>query len=761
MADPTASPLPAAATRGEALLIAAARAGEVAELAALPPAGRVVRGTLLAALLAGDNADGRRTPVGVRLGGALVAGPVLLDGLGNGGVAAAPLWLRHCWPAEGAGIPFLARGASFAELDLSHSRLARLEARGLHCAALTLIGVAIATGDGRVDLEGARLTGPAFLAGIGPVEENQGWPLLNLAGARIAGHLRLAGARLRELVLLSTVVHGDVQLDGAQLHARGEEPALLGNTARISGALRLQGAQVQGQVRLLRAEVGGAVLLGHGARLHLPGGVALLADGATLGGGLLLQDGSEVAGEIRALGARLGAGVVLDAGARVAMLGGDALALDGAVLAGGVLLAGARLDGSLSLRGARLGGDLALTAGSLVQAPHQAAVAAGEAVIGGNVLLHGATLLGRLDLAGASIGGALRAEGLDLAAGPGLLTALDGAGLRAGAVTLGGARVAGQLRLDRAELAEGLELSGLALVAAPAAAGAVPLADPEVLLSLRDARLGERLAVTGLPAETEGVFDLRGATVAALADAGGAGWGVSAGHGGVRLRLDGFAFRTLAEVPGGRAGRDMRLGYLLRQFRGGRPNAAEFCGPAFTQVAQALRRGGHGADADWFARARRRVRRRAGVTERPLGAWADGLAGMFFGDFYSARRTLGTFALYLLLGAGGLWAANIQGVLVARGADAAPCWMAEDLPQVRVMDGAWPMPDRSAGLEALRMATDLAIPGIPLHWAERCAVVGDSVQAVAWGWAWRLYQWLGGALLLLGAAGLTGLFRRD
>ncbi len=760
MADVNRFPLPTAQTRGEAMLLAATRAGEEAVLAALRPAERVVRGALLRALLEGDNTDGRRTPAGVRLSGALVAGPVLLDGLGGSGMAAAPLWLRQCGPAEGAGIPFLARGAAFAELDLSHSRLARMEARGLHCAALTLTGLAIATGDGRVDLEGARLTGPAFLAGIGPARDGQGWPLLNLAGARVAGHLRLAGARLRALVLLGAVVHGDVQLDGAQLHAVGEEPALLGNTARISGALRLHGVQVQGQVRLLKAEVGGAVLLGHGARLHHPGGVALLADGAALGG-LLLQGGSEVTGEIRLLGAKLGGDVALDAGARVAMPGGDAVALDGATLAASVRLAGARLEGSLSLRRATLGGDLALTAGSLVQAPHHAAVAAGEASIGGNLVLQGAVLVGRVDLAGARIGGALRAEGLDLAAGPGLLTALDGAGLRAQAVMLGGARVAGQVRLDRAEVAEGLELAGLALVAAPAAAGAVPLADPEVLLSLKDARLGQRLAVSALPAETEGVFDLRGATVAVLADAGGAGWGVSAGRGGVRLRLDGFTFQRLAEVPSRRAARDLRLGFLLRQFRGGRPNAAEFCGPAFTQVAQALRREGHAADADWFARARRRVRRQAGVAERPLGAWADGLAGMFFGDFYSARRTLVTFALFLLLGAGGLWAANIQGVLGIRGTDATMCWMPAELPQVRVMDGAWPMPDRTAGLQALQMAVDLAVPGLPLHWAERCEVAGDSLPAMAWGWAWRLYEWLGGGLLLLGAAGLTGLFRRD
>ncbi len=761
MADPTTPPLPAAQTRGEAMLLAAARAGTEARLAALRPAEQVVRGALLAALLAGDNAGGRRTAAGVRLAGARIAGPVLLDGLG-GGTAAAPLWLRHCTPAEGAGIPFLARGASFAELDLSHSRLARLEARGLHCAALTLTGLAIATGDGRVDLEGARLTGPAFLAGIGPARDGQGWPLLNLAGARVAGHLRLAGVRLRQVVLLGAVVHGDVQLDGAQLQAGGEEPALLGNTARVSGALRLHGVRVRGQLRLLKAELGGAVLLGRGARLHNPGGVALLADGAALGGGLLLQDGTEVAGEIRALRARLGAGVVLDAAARVCRPGGDALALDGAVLAAGVLLAGARLEGSLALRGTQLAGDLALTGGALVQAPHQAAIAAGEATVGGNLLLQGATLLGRLDLAGAVLGGALRAEALDLAAGPGLLTALDGAGLRAQAVVLGGARISGQVRLDRAELAEGLELAELALSAAPAAAGAVPLADPEVLLSLRDARLGKRLGVSALPAEAEGVFDLRGAQVALLADEGGAGWGVSAGRGGVRLRLDGFGFGALAEVPGGRrAARDLRLGWLLRQFRGGRPNAAEYRGGAFTAVAQALRRAGHGADADWFARARRRVRRQAGVAERPLGAWADALAGGFFGDFYSAQRTLVTFALYLLLGVGGLWAANVRGVLLDSAADAAPCWMPAELPQVRVMDQAWPLPDRAAGLEALRMAVDLSVPGIPLHWAERCEVAGDSLEAGAWGWARRLYQWLGGALLLLGAAGLTGLFRRD
>jgi hypothetical protein len=178
----------------------------------------------------------------------------------------------------------------------------------------------------------------------------------------------------------------------------------------------------------------------------------------------------------------------------------------------------------------------------------------------------------------------------------------------ASSATLKRVAVAGRVQLDGARCEGPLALAGLALEAAPAAAGAAALADPAVLLSLRGSR-ASTLAAEGLTLPATAVADLRGAEVALLSDQGGAAWGQG------RLRLDGFSYARLAEPPAGDgAARRTRLGFLLRQYHGNKPGPADFSGQPFTQLAQALRHTGHAADADWFARARRRVRRPSSVS---------------------------------------------------------------------------------------------------------------------------------------------------
>jgi hypothetical protein len=736
MAEPASLPSPE--TPAEARLIAAAEGGAIAALAGLAPAQRVVRGALLRALL--------EAGLAARCSGAVVAGPVLLDGLGQDAPAPA-LELREALPAAGAGIPLLARGARLTALDLSHSRLARLEARGLDCPALTLTGVAIATPDGRVDLEGAHLGAAAALTGVGPGQPDAPGPLLNLAGARLAGGLNLAGARLRELILVGAVVAGDVALDGATLTAIGEEPALLANAARLQGQLRLAGTTVHGQLRLLRATVEGTVLLA-GARLLHPGAVALLADGATLGG-LDLREATKVRGELRCLGATLRGAVRLDPSTCLHQPGADALTLDQALLAGPVRLAG-RVEGGIRLRAAQLAAGLDLAPGSLVQASQGSALLLAEAS-GAAVVLQGATLAGQLTLTGLRLAGPLHVEGMTLAAAPGQLVALDASGLSAASATLKRLTGSGRLQLDGARLTGPLTLEALALIPAPAAAGAAELADPAAVLSLRGLRT-PLLTARGLASTAETVADLRGAQAAELADQGGAGWGAA------RLRLDDFSYARLAEPSAGnRAARRSRLDFLLRQYPGGRPNAETFSGQPFTQLAQALRHTGHAADADFFARARRRFRRAAGVTERPLGTWADGLAGFFFGDFYSWPRTAATLALWLVLGAGGLWAANLHGAL--REGEAAACWNPRPGLMLPVLDRHVPLPPAGVALDAVQQAAGLTVPGVPTGWADRCEVAAEAHPG--WRWARWAYQGLGAALLLLSAGSLLGLFRRD
>ncbi len=744
MAEPF--PLPAPTSLGEARLIAAARAGTVADLADLAPAQRLVRGALLRCLLSGLNEDGRRTEAGVRLLGAVIAGPVLLDGLGAD-EPAAPLVLRHALPAAGAGIPLLARGARFVALDLGHSRLARLEARGLDCPALTLTGLAIATPDGRVDLEGAQLGAASALSGIGPAQPGEAGPLLNLAGARLAGALTLAGGRLRQLVLVGAAVAGDVALDGAVLTAAGDAPALLANSVRIGGALRLSGTRVQGQLRLISAHVEGGLHC-QGCTLHHPGEAAILADGSRLGA--LSFAGSSIRGEVRAIAARIAGGVSLDRTTRLAQPLGDALSLDQATIAGAVRLDGARVAGCVRLRAAEVAGGLQLTAGSQLGVANGPALVLAEATLD-HLRLEGSSIAGQVALGGARLGWEARLEQLSLSAAPGQLAALDGAGLAVETLVLRGLRSQGRIQLDNVQVFGTLCLEALTMVPASAALDATSIADPAVLLSLRRARIG-RLEVSKLTLARDAVADLRTAQLAILADAGGEAWGQAV------LRLDGLVFSRLAEPPmGQKAARQARLAFLLRQYPRGRPNAATFSGGAFSQVAQTLRAMGQGADADWFARARRRLRRTAGVPVRPLGTWADGLVGLCFGDFYSGRRTLATLLLWIGLGAGGLWAANLQGML--RGSAGELCWSHTPGVTLPALDRHIPLPPQAVALEAAKMAVGLSLPGLPTGWASRCHVAAAAPPG--WHWGRQAYQLLGTLLLLLSAASFTGLFRRD
>lgn len=764
---PDPFPLPMPVTPGEERVIAAARGGAIAELAGLPAAQRVVRAELLIALLAGDNEDGRRTAAGLTLRHARIAGGLVLDGLGAPGAPLPPLALPYAEPASGAGIPVLARDAWLAALDLSYAIVARVEAQRVHCPNLVLTGLRVATHDGEVRLDGAQLGAGTWLNGIGALPPERPGPALVLADAALDGAARLQSVHLKQLVLSGAHIAGDASLGGAVLSPPPGVPALLAYATRIGGTLALPTADLGGSLRLLRAMLGG-LSLGPLTDVDGQGGAAVILDGAHVAGPLRVVSGTVLHGELRALEAQVSGDLVVDPDARIEHAGGDALALAGAEIGGSLVLRGTRLLGSLRLPEAAISGDVALAEGATILAPHGEAIAAREAIIGGSLLLDGATVQGRMTLAGARLGGALQARGAMLATSAQMLDALDGTGMSVARDLLLAeppASVAGRIILDRATVGGAVRLGALALAAAPAAGQAAKLSDAAVTLSLREARVAGALQVR-LPSEAAGTIDLRGAQCGVLDDAGGAGWGpVRTRRGGVALRLDGFVYGRLAQAAGPEL-RRARLAFLMRQFAGKRPRAEEFADQPFGQLARTLRAQGEPEAADFVARQRRVLRQAAGVAGGP-GRLAGALSGLLLGHGYSNGRTLATLGLWLVLGAGLLLLANDHGGWRGQVADPAArgygglCWMPEEVPRMALGRLDLPRPTASVGLEAVKMAADLALPGLPLGWADRCQVATAAGGSPWWGRLVAAWQALAWALLALGAASLTGLLRRD
>ena len=206
---------------------------------------------------------------------------------------------------------------------------------------------------------------------------------LRLAGARISGHLNLAGAQIAHALWLKDCWFEEaVDLSGASAQSiaivGSRVPGVEAGMIRIEGRLDLRGSRLEGgsaspfhrrvtALSLINAHVSGAVNLS-GAEITAPEEWAVSAGGLVAEGGVYCQDGFVTHGEVRLMGAQLPGGLHMR-GARLERPSGRGVALaldnavastldfsDGFVANGTVRLRGARISDNLTFEGAVLNG---------------------------------------------------------------------------------------------------------------------------------------------------------------------------------------------------------------------------------------------------------------------------------------------------------------------------------------------------------------------------------------------------------------------
>lgn len=783
--------LPEPETEGERLLVAATAAGEAAMLAELPEGQqRVVRAALIRCLLFGGTGGGRITDLGLRLHNAVVEGALDLDGLGHPQRMAPPLTLAECTSWEAGGIPVSLTNAAIAGLDLSRSELAMLAARGLVCGrGVDLLGTTVVPDGGEVMLDEARIDGLCWFNGLTGMPGAPAGPVLNLANARIGGMLRLEGAELQALVMPAAQIRGDLGLHQSRITPEPGQDAIHADRLKLEGALFLSASWLRGVVRLGAAEIAGDLSLRNGTQLEGTRGVALTAEEARIVGGLEVSGGCRVSGSLRLRAARLGAGVVVSGGSRVVARGGASLNLEEAQVGGGLSIGDCALVGELNLNSATIGSGVVIASEAELMAQGGYVLDAENARIGSSLVMREVTLRGRVTLAGLAIGGDLLMEDATLVAAQQDRIALFGLGLSvARDAQLADPRgrfaadITGQVLLDRASIAGNLELGGLLLRPAPDAG------DDDLVLSLKDARIGAALRVAALPAATQGTVDLTGAHAGVLEDNDGMGWGppglspeavapTADRQGerldGVLLKLEGFTYDRLPDVDERDAETNQkRLNFLRRQFPGGTPRRHHYAPQPFEQVSRALRASGNPQEAEWFALQKQYFRRECQVDTGWFGFF-NWFSGTFFDHFYSPGRALQTLLLFVLLGAGGLLAANDVGALrehrvkvdpapaVARAEAVPACWPDAGERRIILAGMDLPVPHHVVVLDAMMMALDLALPLVELKQDDRCEIGEEHPNHSWWQVAMTLYSVLGLVILPMFLATVTGLLRRD
>ncbi|MER5465736.1 oxidoreductase [Streptomyces sp. NPDC002668] len=197
---------------------------------------------------------------------------------------------------------------------------------------------------------------------------------LRLAGARISGHLNLAGAQVAHALWLEDCWFEEgVDLSGASTQSiaivGSRVPGVEAGLIRIEGRLDLRRSRLESgsasslhrrvtALSLINAHVSGAVNLS-GAEITAPEEWAVSAGGLVAEGGVYCVDGFVAHGEVRLMGAHLPGGLHMR-GALLERPGqrGVALALDNAVASTLDFSDGFIANGTVRLRGARISDNL-------------------------------------------------------------------------------------------------------------------------------------------------------------------------------------------------------------------------------------------------------------------------------------------------------------------------------------------------------------------------------------------------------------------
>ncbi|MFD9225553.1 oxidoreductase [Streptomyces sp. NPDC060064] len=197
---------------------------------------------------------------------------------------------------------------------------------------------------------------------------------LRLAGARISGHINLAGAQVAHALWLEDCWFEEgVDLSGASTQSiaivGSRVPGVEAGLIRIEGRLDLRRSRLESgsaspfhrrvtALSLINAHVSGAVNLS-GAEITAPEEWAVSAGGLVAEGGVYCVDGFVAHGEVRLMGAQLPGGLHMR-GALLERPGqrGVALTLDNAVASTLDFSDGFLANGTVRLRGARISDNL-------------------------------------------------------------------------------------------------------------------------------------------------------------------------------------------------------------------------------------------------------------------------------------------------------------------------------------------------------------------------------------------------------------------
>jgi hypothetical protein len=591
--------IPAALTEAEQLLWQAFPRGAPVDLGRSADGSRpVIRAEVITALLLGAVPAEPGGAAGIQLRGAAIAGPLRL----LGGATAWPLACQDCQFDTGIDLVDSAvRTVRITDSDLAAFDGTRLRLDGI----LDLAGSRVA---GCVRLEHAKVTGQLSLRGsvAGDAAAAVAATGLSVDGDVDFFHLEARGG----VSLGGAAVTGIVDLTGARITAPGGR-ALVLSYATIGGKLDCREMAVDGETHANNCQVT-AQLIMSGAQLGNPGGVALFAGGLRAGGGSFLNEGFTARGVIRMIGARLDANLTIDGGT-FDNPGGEALNLERAEMRS---IHGDNLTchGQLSLTGAQIGGDLSLPRAVLDAGAGAFALVAERAQVDGTLVLREVKALGEVNLRSVRVGERLLLQGAELR-NPGHTACRLTRAQITSDMFCHGFTVDGRLRLAGAVVGGSLILNH-AVLANPAGAA----------IDAKGLQVQELVLRPAAP--VDGEVDLRNAVIGALRD--------DPGTWPAQLRLDGLTYQALEPLlPSGQ-----RLRWLTRDPDGYLPQPYEQLAAYYTALGQP----GAGRDVHY---ARIRVQRRG--KRMAARAWGV-LQDVTVGYGYRPLRALAWIGLLLAAG---------------------------------------------------------------------------------------------------------------
>jgi hypothetical protein len=245
---------------------------------------------------------------------------------------------------------------------------------------------------------------------VNPQASSQVTPLgVFIDGARIDGELDLAATKVSFPIRIShSSFTNSIDLRRASLrildlegsHTKG----LVGDGLNVERDVFLCcGFKSEGQVGLLSATIGGALVCTDSQFLNRPG-FALLAEGAKIGGTLFMNGGFRAEGEVRLLNATIKGTADFSGGSFTNKEGnGLAISADSAIFEKYILFGpGFKSNGCVWLRAAHVTGDLDV-AGATFSNPNRIAINLTYAKIGSIHFYHGGKINGQIRLVAATI----------------------------------------------------------------------------------------------------------------------------------------------------------------------------------------------------------------------------------------------------------------------------------------------------------------------------------------------------------------------